>query len=430
MTAAVGSLYRSEKLRPKHEHRVVVTGVGCVSPLGLTTPETWKNALAGKSGIANITRFEHTAYDVHFAGEVKNFNPDAFVPKKEQKKMDLFIQYAMAASKEAIDQANINWTDALKLRTGVMVGSGMGGLPAIEEQHQKLSEKGPSRISPFFIPMVITNLASGQISIQYGLRGPNYCITSACATGAHSVGEAARYIRQGTCDVMIAGGTEGTVCPLAIGGFASMRALSTRNDAPEKASRPFDKDRDGFVLGEGASVLVLESLEHALKRGAKILAEVTGYGASSDAFHMTNPAPEGAGGAHAISLALQDAGLEPQAIQYINAHGTSTPVGDGLETAGVKSVFKDHAKKLWMSSTKSMTGHLLGAAGALESAFCVMAVHDQVVPPTINLENPSEDCDLDYVPGKARDGKIEHALNNSFGFGGTNASLIFSKYRE
>jgi 3-oxoacyl-[acyl-carrier-protein] synthase II len=413
----------------KTQARVVVTGVGAVSPLGLNLDETWKNSLKGVSGITKISKFDSTNFDVQIAGEVKNFNLDLYVPKKEQKKMDTFIHYALASADMAIKHSKIEWTDALKERTGVFIGSGMGGLPSLEEQHTRLMEKGPGRITPFFIPMVITNMAAGQVSIQWGLKGPNYCITSACASGAHSVGEAVRYIRDGLCDVMLAGGTEATVCPLAIGGFASMRALSTRNDAPEKASRPFDKDRDGFVLGEGAAILVLESLEHAEKRGAQILCEISGYGASSDANHMTNPAPEGAGGAHAIRIALKDSGLSPEQITYINTHGTSTPVGDGLETAGIKSVFGAHSKKLWLSSTKSMTGHLLGAAGAIESAFCVMAIKEQIVPPTINLENPSEDCDLDYVPNQARDGKIEHALNNSFGFGGTNACLIFSRYQ-
>jgi len=333
----------------------------------------------------------------------------------------------MAASKMALENAGLQITPENSERGGVFIGSGMGGLPVIEEEYQKLLSKGPGRISPFFIPAVITNLASGQVSIAFGIKGPNYSITSACATGAHSIGEAYNYIRMGTCDYMLAGGTESTVCAMAIGGFAAMRALSTRNDAPEKASRPFDKDRDGFVLAEGAAILVIESLEHAQKRGAQILCEITGYGASSDAHHMTNPAPNGEGGARAMKMALNDAGLNPEDIQYINAHGTSTPVGDELETAGIKSIFKDHAKKLWVSSTKSMIGHTLGAAGAIESAFCVMAIKDQMVPPTINLENPSENCDLDYVPGRSRDGKILNVLNNSFGFGGTNASLVFSK---
>jgi 3-oxoacyl-[acyl-carrier-protein] synthase II len=412
---------------PKAQRRVVVTGIGAVTPLGLTMNETWQAALSGKSGIGKITRFPTEGYDVTFAGEVKNFNPDLFIAKKEQKKMDLFIQYSMACAKMALEDAALEISPELSERAGTIVGVGIGGLPSIEEQHQKVLERGPSRISPFFIPMVITNLAAGQISIQYGLKGPNYSVTSACATGAHSIGEAAKYIRDGECDVMLAGGAESTICPMAVGGFAAMKALSTRNDDPERASRPFDKDRDGFVLSEGAAILVLESLEHAQKRGARILCELTGYGVSSDAYHMTNPAPEGAGGAMALRKALRDAGLRPEDIQYINAHGTSTPVGDGLETAGIKSVFGDAAKKLWISSTKSMTGHTLGAAGAIESAFCAMAIKDQIVPPTINLQNPSEDCDLDYVPNQARDGKILNVVNNSFGFGGTNASLVFSR---
>ncbi len=415
---------------PKKQARVVVTGIGAVTPLGLTMQESWANALKGVSGIKPITKFDATQYDVKFAGEVKGFSPDLFVPKKEQKKMCEFIHFALAASQMALDEAKIEWTEELKARTGVMIGTGMGGLPEIEEQFKKLLEKGPGRLSPFFIPIVITNMASGQVSIQHGFKGPNYSITSACATGAHSIGEAVRYIRDGLCDVMLAGGTEATVCPLAIGGFAAMRALSVRNDAPEKASRPFDKDRDGFVLAEGAAVFVLESLEMATKRGAKIICEVTGYGASSDAYHMTTPTPGGEGGAQAIRLALNDASIQPDELSYLNAHGTSTPVGDGLESAGIKSVFGDHAKKLWVSSTKSMTGHALGAAGAIESAFCALAIRDQVVPPTINLENPSEDCDLDYVPLKAREGVINHALNNSFGFGGTNASLVFSRFKK
>lgn len=408
--------------------RVVITGVGAVTPLGNSMTDTWAMALEGKSGISGITKFDSEKYDVHFAGEVKNFQADLYVPKKEQKKMDLFIQYALAATKMAIDSSGLELSEEVKDSCGIFIGSGMGGLPGLEDEKAKLIEKGPGRISPFFIPAVITNLAAGQISIQYGLKGPNYSITSACATGAHSIGEAYNYIRFGICDYMVAGGTESTVCGLGIGGFAAMRALSTRNEAPERASRPFDKDRDGFVLAEGAAVFIMETLESAQKRGANILCEVTGYGASSDAHHMTNPAPEGAGGARAMLMALKDAGLNPEDIQYINAHGTSTPVGDELETAGVKSVFKDHAKKLWVSSTKSMTGHTLGAAGAIEAAFCAYSLKDGVVPPTINLENPSENCDLDYVPNMARKAShLKHVMNNSFGFGGTNACLILSK---
>lgn len=419
-------------MRPsKTQRRVVVTGVGAVTPLGNSMQETWSNALQGKSGIATITRFDHAAFDVHFAGEVKGFNPDLYIEKKEQKKMGTFIHYSIASTKMALEMAGFPMMlpEELRARTGVLIGVGMGGLEDIEEQYGKCRDRGPGRISPFFIPAVITNLAAGQVSILTGAKGPNYSVTSACASGAHAIGEAVRYIRDGLMDMMIAGGSESTVCALGIGGFAAMKALSTRNDAPELASRPWDKDRDGFVLAEGSATLILEDLESALKRGANILCEVTGYGASADAHHMTTPAPEGAGGAQAMVMALNDAGITPDQVNYINAHGTSTPVGDGLETAGIKKVFGDHAKKLWVSSTKSMTGHALGAAGAIEAAFCVMTIKDQVVAPTINLVNPSEDCDLDYVPGKARDGKIEHVLNNSFGFGGTNACLAFSKFK-
>jgi 3-oxoacyl-[acyl-carrier-protein] synthase II len=409
------------------QKRVVVTGVGLITPLALNLKESWSAAISGKSGIAQITKFDSSAFDVHFAGEVKDFNADLYIEKKEQKKMDTFIHYALACTKMALDDANLKLTEDIAAQTGCYVGVGMGGLPMIEEQYSKLKERGPSRLSPFFIPAVITNLASGQITIAHGLKGPNYSVTSACASGAHAIGEAVRVLRDGTCDVMIAGGSEATVCPMAIGGFAAMRALSTRNNEPQKASRPWDKDRDGFVLGEGAAILILETLEHAEKRGAQIVCEVTGYGASSDGYHMTTPAPEGAGAAASMKAALKEANLRPDDIQYINAHGTSTPVGDGLETAAIKKVFESHAKKLWVSSTKSMTGHTLGAAGAIESAFCVMSLKDQIVPPTLNLDSPSDDCDLDYVPHQARVGKINHVLNNSFGFGGTNASLIFSK---
>ena len=414
----------------KPQKRVVVTGIGAVTPLGNNLEESWTAAKRGQSGIAKITKFDTTGFDVTFAGEVKGFNPDLYIEKKEQKKMDEFIHFAIAASKMAVDMAKLELSEKEKNSTGVIIGVGIGGLATIEESAIKMKEKGPGRISPFFIPSVITNLAAGQVSIALGLKGPNYSVTSACASGVHSIGDAVRYIREGTADVMLAGGAESTVCGLAVGGFAAMRALSTRNDAPEKASRPWDKDRDGFVLGEGAAVLCLESLEHATKRGAKILCEITGYGVSSDAYHMTSPAPEGAGGYAAMDMAVKDAGLKPSDIDYVNAHGTSTPVGDGLESFAIKKLMGDHAKKVWVSSTKSMTGHALGAAGAIESAFCIMALRDQIVPPTINLDNPSEDCDLDYVPHKAREGKINHVLNNSFGFGGTNACLIFSKYTE
>lgn len=415
---------------PIAQRRVVITGVGAVTPLGNNVEESWSNALAGKSGIAKITKFDTTGFDVTFAGEVKGFNPDTYIDKKEQKKMDDFIHYSIAASKMAVEMAKLELNDEVKNQTGVIIGVGIGGLVNLQETSIKMKERGPGRISPFFIPSVITNLAAGQVSIALGLKGPNYSVTSACASGVHSIGDAVRYIRDGSTDVMLAGGAEGTICGLAVGGFAAMRALSTRNDAPEKASRPWDKDRDGFVLAEGAAVVVLESLEHAEKRGANILCEVTGYGVSSDAFHMTSPAPEGAGGYAAMSMALKDSGLKAADINYINAHGTSTPVGDGLESMAIKRLMGDSAKKVWISSTKSMTGHALGAAGAIESAFCIMAIRDQKVPPTINLDNPSEDCDLDYVPHKMREGKIDNVLNNSFGFGGTNASMIFSKYTK
>ncbi len=411
-------------------HRVVVTGVGAVSPLGLSIEESWKNALAGKSAIAKITRFNTEGYDVTFAGEVKGFNSDTYIHKKEQKKMDTFIHYAMASTEMALQMAGLGdlvSKPELGARTGCLIGVGLGGLPGIEEQHQKMLERGPGRISPFFIPMVIANLAAGQVSIKYGLQGANYSVTSACASGAHAIGEAMNYIRHGHYDMMVAGGAESTICKMAIGGFAAMKALSTRNDDPERASRPFDKDRDGFVLAEGSATLILESLEHAEKRGANIICELTGYGVSSDAYHMTTPAPEGRGAAAAVAMSLKDANLLPEEIQYANAHGTSTPVGDDLESKALKSVFGEHSKKLWVSSTKSMMGHALGAAGAIESAFCVMSIKDQMVAPTINLTNPSEGCDLDYVPHEARSGKIQNVINNSFGFGGTNACLVFSK---
>lgn len=409
--------------------RVVVTGVGAVTPLGNSMEETWANLLEGKSGIGPITKFDTTNFDVKFAGEVKNFNADTYIPKKEQKKMDVFIHYAIAATKMALDQSKFPMTPEHLENTGAMIGVGIGGLPDIEDQITKCNEKGPSRISPFFIPAVLTNMAAGQVSIQFGFKGLNYSITSACATGAHSLGEAYNAIRYGSLDACIAGGTEGTVCPSAIGGFAAMRALSTRNDEPQKASRPFDKNRDGFVLSEGCAVVMLESLEHALKRGAPILCEMIGYGSSSDAHHMTTPAPGGAGAALSMKRALKDAKISPEQVQYVNAHATSTPAGDELENLAIKNVFGEHSKKMMIGGTKSMTGHTLGAAGALESAICVMALKDQIVPPTINLETPGEGCDLDYIPGKARKSKLDVVMNNSFGFGGTNATTVFASYK-
>jgi 3-oxoacyl-[acyl-carrier-protein] synthase II len=409
------------------DRRVVVTGMGMLTPIGLTVEESWKNAVAGVSGIDSIAGFDASAFDVRFAGEVKGFDASAWIEKKEQKKMDRFIQLSLAAAEMAIRDSGIEFDEATLLRTGAIVGVGIGGLPGIEATHKVLLERGPFRITPFFIPMVISNLAAGQITIKYGFKGPNYSVTSACATGAHSIGESAGYIRRGICDVMIAGGAESTVSPLAIGGFSAMRALSTRNEQPKMASRPFDKDRDGFVLSEGAGILVLEDYERAARRGARIYGEVSGYGVSSDAHHMTNPAPGGSGAALAIKMALQDAGLNPEEVQYVNAHGTSTPVGDELETQALHRVFGDHAKRLWVSSTKSMMGHSLGAAGAIESVFSICTLRENIAPPTINLENPSDGCDLDYVPATARDGKFANVLNNSFGFGGTNASLVFSR---
>ena len=412
------------------QQRVVVTGMGVVSPLGTSMNDTWNNAINGVSGIANITKFDASAYDVRFGGEVKNFNPDLYVEKKEQKKMDTFIQYAIACSKMAFEQSGLVVSDEMAPRAGAIIGCGIGGLPIIEEQKAKVIERGPSRVTPFFIPAAITNLSAGWISMNHNLKGPSFSIASACASGVHSLGEAYNYIRFGLADVMVAGGTESTICPLAIAGFGNMRALSTRNDDPTKASRPWDKDRDGFVLGEGCAIFVVESLESAIKRGANILCEMTGYGASSDAYHITSPEPNGAGFVLAMNNALADAGISKDKVNYINAHGTSTPMGDPIESNAVKTVLGEHAKKVWVSSTKSMTGHLLGAAGALESAFCIQSIVSQTVAPTINLENVSPDCDLDYVPNTARKGSINHVMNNSFGFGGTNSCLVFSKFEK
>lgn len=412
----------------KPQRRVVVTGLGLITPLGKTVAENWDNLSNGRSGIREITAFDPEQYASKIAGNIKDFDPTTVIEKKDQKKMDLFIQYSLEATRQAVEDSGLEFqgNELLQARTGALIGVGIGGLPDIEKQSKTLTERGPSRISPFFIPAVITNMASGHITIRYGLRGPNYSVTSACASGAHSIGEAAKYIRDGHCDVMVAGGTEAAITPLAIAGFASMKALSTRNSQPELASRPFDKDRDGFVLSEGAGTLILEDYEHASRRGATIYGEVSGYGFSSDAYHMTNPAPGGDGAALSMKLALKDAGINPDEVGYANAHGTSTPAGDGVETAAMKTVFGDHAKNLWISSTKSMTGHTLGAAGAIESIYSLLALKNQVAPPTINLESPSEDCDLDYVPLSARDGDFKNVLNNSFGFGGTNASLVFT----
>ena len=414
--------------RPQKENRrVVVTGVGVVSPLGLNLRDSWSKSLNGESGIDLIQSFNTEDYTTKIAGEVKDFNPENFVHKRELKKMDRFIHLAMAATEEAFSDSGFTVTDSNAQRSGCIMGVGMGGLLMIEAQHHNLTNKGPAKVSPFFIPGTISNLAPGHIAVRYNLQGPNYVTTSACASGAHSIGEAANYIRSGFCDMMVAGGSEAVVGEMSIAGFSSMKALSTRNDQPQLASRPFDQDRDGFVMAEGAAALILEDYEIAYKRGTKIYGEILGYGLSCDAHHMTNPSPRGIGASLSMDSALKDSGINFDQVDYINAHGTSTPIGDAAETEAIKNVFKDHSEKIWVSSTKSMTGHTLGAAGGIESAFCLMALSTNCVPPTINLDNPSEGCDLDYVPGAAREKEIKYVLNNSFGFGGTNATLVFGK---
>jgi len=411
--------------------RVVVTGVGLVTPLGTGTEKSWNNLIAGQSGIARISHFdaEATGMACTIAGEVKDFDVEAFINKKDARKMDTFIHYGIAAASMALEQSGLEITEENAERVGVVIGSGIGGMPAIERTMRAYEQGGARKISPFFIPMTIINMVSGWVSMNTGAKGPNTATVTACATGTHAIGDAFAIIARGDADAMIAGGTEACVCELAVGGFSAARALSTRNDDPTRASRPWDKDRDGFVMGEGAGVLVLESLESAQKRGAVILAEVVGYGMSGDAYHMTTPAPEGEGGGRCMKAALDAAKLNPEDVDYINAHGTSTPMGDLCETQGIKNTFGDHAKKLMVSSSKSMTGHLLGAAGGIEAAFSVLAVHNGIVPPTINLENPSEGCDLDYVPHTAREVAIDVAISNSFGFGGTNASVIVRKFK-
>ena len=407
--------------------RVVVTGVGLVSPLGTGNRKNWEALVAGRSGVGRITRFDATDFPVQIAGEVKDFNPEAFIEKKEIKKMDLFIQYSLAAAQFAMEDSGLQITEANAERVGVLVGAGLGGLPTIEKYHLALQEGGYKKISPFFIPMLITNLAPGHISIKYGAKGPNLSSVSACATGTHSIGDAFHMIARGDADAMIAGGTESTVTPLAIGGFAVMRALSSRNDDPESASRPFEKNRDGFVLAEGAGIVILEEFEAAKKRGAKIYGEVVGYGLTGDAYHLTAPDPDGEGAARCMKMALDNAGIKPEEVDYINAHGTSTPFNDLYETMAIKKVFGSHAGKLMVSSSKSMTGHMLGAAGGLEAAITLLSMDTGVVTPTINYQEPDPECDLDYVPNTARDAKVNCALSNSFGFGGTNATLLFRK---
>ncbi|EJL86200.1 beta-ketoacyl-acyl-carrier-protein synthase II [Herbaspirillum sp. CF444] len=407
------------------ERRVVITGLGCISPVGNTIADAWGAVKEGKSGIATITKFDATPFTTHFAGEVKGFNIEDYIPAKEARHMDTFIHFGMAAGMQAMQDSGLVVTDENAERIGVIIGSGIGGLPLIEQTHEELTNRGPRRISPFFIPASIINMISGNLSIKYGLKGPNLAIVTACTTGLHCIGSASRMIQYGDADVMIAGGAESSVSPLGIGGFASARALSTRNDDPATASRPWDKDRDGFVLGEGAGVMVLEEYEHAKARGAKIYAEVLGFGMSGDAYHMTAPNLDGP--RRCVVSALRDAGVNPDEVQYLNAHGTSTPLGDKNETDAIKAAFGDHAYKMVVNSTKSMTGHLLGGAGGLESVFTVLALHNQVSPPTMNIFNQDPECDLDYCANQARDMKIDIAVKNSFGFGGTNGTLVFGK---
>ncbi|AYB37236.1 beta-ketoacyl-ACP synthase II [Brevibacillus laterosporus] len=410
--------------------RVVITGFGCITALGKDPETLWKNLLAGKSGISPIENFDATDYPTKIAAEVKDFDPEQYMDKREARRMDRFVQFGLAAAKEAVKNADLTITDENAERIGVYIGSGIGGLSTWEEQHQILVEKGPRRVSPFFIPMLIANMASGIASIELGAKGPTSSAITACATGTNAIGDAFRLIQFGQADVMITGGTEATIRPMGMAGFCSLKAMSTRNDEPQKASRPFDQGRDGFVMGEGAGVLVLEELEHAKQRGATIIAEVIGYGMSADAFHITAPDENGDGARRCMLNTLKDAGISPEQVDYINAHGTSTPAGDVAETKAIKNLFGEHAYKLAVSSTKSMTGHLLGATGAIEAMATAYALRDQILPPTINLENPDPECDLDYVPNKAREAKVEYALSNTFGFGGHNATILLKRYAE
>ncbi|MGH9683870.1 MAG: beta-ketoacyl-ACP synthase II [Candidatus Acidiferrales bacterium] len=408
--------------------RVVVTGVGLICGCGIGTEEVWRGLLAGKSGIGPITHFDPTGFDCRIAGEVRNFDPLNWLEKKEIKKTGRFIQLALAAADFAMKMSALEVKPEFADLAGVYIGSGIGGFDVIEREHSKYLQGGAGKISPFFIPASIINLASGHVSIRYGAKGPNSATATACSASAHAVGDAYKIIQRGQAEVMIAGGTEAAITPMGVGGFAAMRALSTRNDEPERASRPFDAERDGFVVGEGAGVLILEALEFAQKRGANILAEIVGYGMSGDAYHITQPAEGGDGGYRVTLAALKDAGLSPADVSYVNAHGTSTPIGDAIETAALRHVFGDRAKKVPISSTKSMTGHLLGGAGGLEAGISILALRDQILPPTINYENPDPACDLDYVPNHARKAEVQYALSNSFGFGGTNASLLFKRW--
>jgi 3-oxoacyl-[acyl-carrier-protein] synthase II len=408
--------------------RVVVSGIGLVSALGIGTRETWAALLAGQSGVTRITRFDVSGYATQIAAEVKGFDPLAFIEKKEIKKMDLFIQYAIAAAQFAMDDSGLQITEANAPNIGVYIGSGIGGFITIEREHEALLNGGPRKVSPFFIPSAIINLASGQVSIRFGAKGPNSATCTACSASAHAIGDAYEIIKRCDADAMIAGGSEAAICAMSVGGFGQLRALSTRNDEPTRASRPFDKDRDGFIIGEGAGVLILEELEHARRRGATIYAEIVGYGMSSDAYHMTAPSEDGDGARRVMVMAIRKAGIAPSDVDYINAHGTSTPYNDRLETLAIRNCFGEHADQLAISSTKSMTGHLLGGAGGLEAGITALAVHHQIVPPTINLDDPDPECDLDYVPHQSRTMPIRYALSNSFGFGGTNAALLFKRF--
>jgi 3-oxoacyl-[acyl-carrier-protein] synthase II len=410
--------------------RVVVTGIGLICGAGNTKEEVWSDVLAGRSRVGAITRFDISSFPVRIASEVKSFDPLKFIAKKEVKKMDLFIHYAIAASQEAMDDSGLPITEDNATRVGSYIGSGIGGFGVIEREHEKFLKGGPGKISPFFIPAAIVNLAAGQVSIRFGARGPNSATCTACSTGAHAVGDSFKIIQRGDADAMICGGAEAAITPMGVGGFAAMRALSTRNEEPERASRPFDADRDGFVIGEGAGILILEELEHARARGAKIYAEMIGYGMSADAFHITQPSEDGDGAVRVMMNAITDAGIEPHEVDYINAHGTSTHYNDKLETMAIKRVFGDSAYSIPVSSTKSMMGHLLGAAGGVEAGVIAMVLHDQIVPPTANYEKPDPDCDLDYVPNSARRTQVKYALSNSFGFGGTNAALLMKYYDQ
>lgn len=410
------------------KRRVVVTGLGLVTPVGIGVAETWEALCLGKSGIGPITRFDAASHKTRIAGEIKGFRAEDFMPQKLVRRLDVFIHYALAAARMALEQSRLAVTPDLAPQVGVLTGCGLGGLYTIEATHSVLLARGPDRVSPFFIPMIIANMAPGQIAIEHGLKGPNLSVETACAAGAHAIGDSFKLIQRGAAKAMVCGGVESVIAPLAVSGFNAMRALSTRNEEPEKASRPFDKDRDGFVIGEGSGLLVLEDLEFALERGAPILAEIVGYGLTGDAYHMTAPSPDGDGAIRCMRMALEDAGVAPGEVQYINAHGTSTDLNDAAETKAIKEVFGEHAYRLAVSSTKSMTGHLLGGAGGVEGVFTVLAIREGILPPTINYETPDPDCDLDYVPNQARRTAITYGLSNSFGFGGTNAVLLFKKY--